>query len=213
MPTAALLLSALLLLVAGIHRRGHRLPTALVLGVAVVGGTFQVGHTVEHGLQVAAWAAAPSDPPWLSPWAGALRDALVGARPALGTEVLHLLGNLLALAGVLAATRLAARGPARPRRPALLRAAAVLQFGHVVEHVALTAGVAVVGHPVGLSTGFGLVGAGPGPTATRVLLHFAVNAAVTGAVLLGVGRASSQGRGDGGDVTVDPAVLGRSSAG
>ena len=82
-------------------------------GLLAVGAgalTFQVVHAAEHVLQMGYWAMHPREAPWLTPWAATARDGLAsfcsllgssgGAK--LGSEVLHLAGNLIFLAGLAA---------------------------------------------------------------------------------------------------------------
>lgn len=161
------------------HQRGPVL--ALVAGAGL---TFQVVHAVEHVAQAAAWALQPSQPPWLTPWAAAGRDVLaVGGDAAVGNELLHLLGNVIFLAGLVALAGLARRRDSRSRA---LRVAVAIQGVHVAEHVALTGSVLVGDRPIGITTLFGLLDPGPALWTLRVGAHFALNTVATVAAGLAV---------------------------
>lgn len=158
--------------------RTHPSRRRSVLGVIAVGCLgFQLVHGLEHVAQVVAWIAAPDKPPFLTPWAVVGRDALaVDGDMALGNELLHLFGNLVFAAGLLALGWLA-----RPARSwsRSLSVAVVVQGLHVAEHVALTVTAAWVGTAIGLTTLFGILDAGPGLWTLRVLAHFVLNAVAT----------------------------------
>lgn len=144
--------------------------------VAAAGIGFQVGHFVEHLAQLGYWAAHPSEAPWLTPWAAAGRDVLTfGGPPTTGVEVLHLLGNLIFLVGVVGLW-MYARGRVGGSRP--LRAALWLQGFHVGEHVLLTSTWLVTGSALGTSTLFGALD-GAALSGYRVWWHFIVNLAAT----------------------------------
>ena len=70
---------------------------------------FQVVHVIEHGLQVAVWAGEPGARPWISPWAAETATGVghwcsilapASSPNPLGTELLHLYGNVIFLAGL-----------------------------------------------------------------------------------------------------------------
>ena len=92
--------------------------------VAVGGLTFQAVHGFEHAVQFARWLGSPASPPWMSSWALAGRDGLAaafGPSPMVGMELLHLIGNAIFLAGLLALRRVppaAERAVAVGARPA-----------------------------------------------------------------------------------------------
>ena len=142
------------------------------LGVA--GLAFQVGHFGEHLAQFGYWVLHPTATPWLSPWAIASRDVL-SADPAFGVELLHLVGNVVFLLGLLLLMRLPAAH--RIHNP-MLRTAAALQLVHVAEHVLLTLTRAWTGSAIGFSTAFGYLQGGQ-LSSYRVLWHFVVNLIVT----------------------------------
>ena len=65
---------------------------------------FQAFHVLEHGIQIGYWFGHPQAAPFLTPWAVVGRDVLaapLGRGPARGAELLHLVGNLLFLGGLL----------------------------------------------------------------------------------------------------------------
>lgn len=157
--------------------------------LAVAGGlVFQALHAVEHLAQLGMWLLHPLAPPYFTPWALAGRDglAVVAGGAGAGSELLHLIGNLVFLAALLGlrlvdATdgRLGVRPLSLPRERTVRRAT-VVQSVHVIEHLVLTFAVMLTGTPVGVSTLFGLLEAGtPGATALRVLFHFTLNAVPT----------------------------------
>lgn len=153
-----------------------------VLLVAAGGLLFQVLHVLEHVLQLGYWVAHPLEAPWLTPWAVTGRDVLamtVDGHAAGGNELLHLLGNLIFFGGLVALAAWRARtGRVAGRRA--LGWALGLQGFHVVEHLLLVATWTFTGQATGVTTLFGLLEAGTVPgDATRVLSHFALNAAAT----------------------------------
>lgn len=156
-----------------------------VLGVAAAGGLgFQLIHVLEHAVQAGAWVLAPTEPPFLTPWAVVGRDALaVGGDAALGNELLHLLGNLVFLVGLVAFGRVAGSTTSPPRA---LHVGLAVQGAHVAEHAALTITAAITGRALGVTTLFGLLDAGPLLWSLRVVAHFALNAVATAAAVLAV---------------------------
>lgn len=158
-----------------------------VLLVAAGGLLFQVVHALEHVLQLGYWVAHPLEAPWLTPWAAAGRDTLavaVDGHAAGGNELLHLLGNLIFLGGLVALavwrTRTARAGGGRT-----LRWAFGTQGLHVAEHMLLVATWALAGQATGVTTLFGALEAGTAPAhSVRVLSHFALNAVATWAAVV-----------------------------
>lgn len=139
----------------------------------------QAAHVFEHLLQFGYWVIHPSQPPWMTPWAMWLhRPLMVDGSMALGVELLHLFGNTVFFAGLVAlAVWYAAYGyRIRDCRP--LGIALAVQGVHLVEHVVLTITAAWAGTSVGVSTLFGLVD-GPVMTSWRVWFHFGINAVAT----------------------------------
>lgn len=147
--------------------------------VAVAGIGFQVFHFLEHVAQLAYWALHPAEPPWLTPWAEAGRDALAfGGDHGTGAELLHLIGNVIFLVGLLA-LRVYVRSPAGPaRRPRTLGLVLRLQGFHVGEHVLLTASWVLGGRALGFSTLFGAFSE-PWLVAYRLWWHFLINLIAT----------------------------------
>lgn len=184
-----------------------------VAAIVAVGGLgFQVFHLVEHLVQAVVWISSPDQPPFLTPWAIAGRDLLaIAGDTALGIELLHLVGNVIFLAGLVALRVLARHRSSRVRG---LSGALGVQLVHVVEHVMLTASTALLGMAVGITTAFGALEPGQTLWTVRVLGHFTLNAAATGAALIAVRSFLQPGHG----VTSLPhtptttAVLSRSAA-
>lgn len=155
----------------------HDKITRVLKYVAVGALVFQAVHFFEHLAQVGYWVAHPLEAPWLTPWAAEGRDALaIGGELALGNELLHLIGNLVFLGGVVALVAYCQRR-GRGMLPGL-RVALLLQGFHVIEHMALTATSAIYGKAIGLSTFLGLVG-GPVMTSYRVWFHLLINLVAT----------------------------------
>lgn len=145
--------------------------------VAVGALAFQAVHLIEHAAQLGYWSLHPERPPWLTPWAVEGRDALaVGGHTMLGNELLHLMGNLIFLAGLLGLAALLIDRPFHGKRS--LRFALAIQGIHVVEHVLLTMTTVFFGKAIGVTTAFGFF-TGVGLTSLRVWAHFAINLVAT----------------------------------
>lgn len=186
MPNALLTMSVPAAGIAGLllvwrHRPQQR-PVLLAV-VAAAGLGFQAFHFVEHLVQAVAWTMEPGRAPFLSSLAITGRDALaVGGHTQLGEELLHLMGNAIFLAGLLGFTALVGHHGARAGPS--LRLAFAIQAVHVIEHLVLTATVALIGRAVGVTTLFGLLQPGPVLWTVRPAAHLALNA--VGTVLAGV---------------------------
>lgn len=165
-----------------------RTRTGVLLLVAGAALAFQMFHLAEHVLQAGYWLSHPSEAPWLTPWAGAGRDVLAGVAGGsadTGAELLHLVGNTIFLAGLLAAVAVVRRGDAGPS--VWLRRATMVQTAHVAEHVALTTTLVLGGRAVGATTLLGLLAPGTAVLhTTRVWSHFAINAVATVLAVLAV---------------------------
>ena len=153
-------------------------------GLIVVGLVGQVGHVQEHVAQVGYWVGHPDAPGWMTPWGSSLARGfgrVDTTKPSLGMEILHLTGNLVFLAGLVAAMLITRRARAtRARRWA--RMGTWMQGLHGLEHLSLTLSVAL-GAPraVGVSTWFGVMHPGPGLWTYRIWWHFIAN--VVGTVI------------------------------
>ena len=180
---AALCALLLFTLCWGLFARGER---QRVLLTGVVFGTvgFQVFHLLEHGLQLGYWALNPKEKPWLTPWAETGVDGLAywcstwpgkGAAGARGGELLHLVGNSIFFAGVVAMLALAL---AAGLRSSTVRGTVIFQGLHLVEHLVLTLTLFVSGSAWGASTMFGRW-TGSELSSHRVWWHFTVNAIAT----------------------------------
>lgn len=148
--------------------------------MAVAGIGFQVFHFVEHVAQLGYWTAHPGHPPWLTPWAEAGRDALAfGGDPGTGSELLHLIGNVIFLVGLVALLGHVRGLAGVPRAPRPLGLALGVQAFHVAEHVLLTSSWVLSGKALGFST---LFGAFPGSWVVtyRLWWHFLINLIATG---------------------------------
>jgi hypothetical protein len=147
----------------------------------------QLGHVQEHFAQVGYWLGHPNAPGWMTPWGTALADGFGQVdhmKPTLGMEILHFVGNLLFLAGivgVMLVTHRAVRSTARR----WAKMGVWMQGIHGVEHLVLMLSV-WLGAPraIGLSTWFGLLEPGPGLSTYRVWWHFVAN--VVGSVIFGL---------------------------
>lgn len=166
--------------VAVLTRTRHRRPPwayRLALAVTAVGLVGQIGHVQEHVAQVIYWLWHPHEPGWMTPLGDSLARGygqLTGTDPAVGMEVLHLVGNFIFLAGLVGAV-LATRHMASSSAHRWARMGVIMQGIHGLEHVALTVTAAAGLPPVGLSTWFGLLDAGPGLWTYRVWWHFLAN--------------------------------------
>lgn len=150
---------------------------------AMGAAAFQVLHALEHVLQFGYWVGHPSEPPWMTPWAmvgmHAFADLGDPSPLALGTELLHLVGNSIFLVGVLTLALLVRILAPGSRAARTTRLTLYLQGFHVLEHVALTLSFVWVGKAMGLSTFCGLVDPGPLLWTYRVWWHFLINAVAT----------------------------------
>jgi hypothetical protein len=114
----------------------------------------------------------------MTPWGDGLARGfgrIDTARPALGMEILHLVGNMIFLAGLVGVLVLTCRAPGvRARRWG--RMGVLMQGLHGLEHLTLTLSV-WFGAPraIGVSTWFGLMHPGPGLWTYRVWWHFLAN--------------------------------------
>ena len=147
----------------------------IIRDIAVAALVFQVVHFVEHVAQLGYWMSHPAEAPWLTPWAIAGRDApIVDGTPASGNELLHLVGNLIFLAGLIALAALVWRMGRSSKDIPYLKPALWLQGIHVIEHVLLTGTYLAAGKAIGFTTLFGLA-QGPFGSGLRVWAHFLLN--------------------------------------
>ncbi|MGH3992106.1 MAG: DUF6008 family protein, partial [Pseudonocardiaceae bacterium] len=164
------------------------------LGLGAAAGAaaaFQVGHFVEHIAQAGHWLTHPGERPWMTPWGAALAAGLArldAHNPAQGMELLHLIGNAIFLAGVLALVLVARTVAAGGAAHRAARWCLWVQGAHVIEHMLLTATVATGGKAIGLSTMFGMLDPGPALWTYRIWWHFAVNLVATALVLVAIRR-------------------------
>ncbi|MGI8694126.1 MAG: DUF6008 family protein [Geodermatophilaceae bacterium] len=90
-------------------KRGFGTRTQWLVGGVIAVLIFQVVHSAEHVAQATYWLFNPTMPPWMSAWAMGATNGLAsvsGGTPALGMELLHLIGNGIFLGGLLLALRL-----------------------------------------------------------------------------------------------------------
>lgn len=146
--------------------------------VIIVGVVGQIGHLQEHFAQVGYWLGHPDAPAWMTPWATGLAkgyEQIDPSRPTLGMEILHLIGNLIFLAG-LAAVMVITRRARDTRARYWGRLGMWVQGLHGLEHLSLTLSVWFgATRAIGLSTWFGLVQPGIGLTTYRIWWHFTAN--------------------------------------
>lgn len=156
----------------------------MVATAAGLGLIFQIGHFAEHTFQFAVWVLGDfsnicgRNTPWMSSWANGLVQK-IGAvftsadaqrRMMLGMEVLHLIGNSIFLAGLVALYYCV---PSKWVRWALY-----IETFHLYEHVSLTATAYFLGKPIGMSTLFGavnVIGEREFAVGCRVTWHFVMN--------------------------------------
>ena len=151
--------------------------------VAMAMLVFQLVHFVEHVAQLGYWAMHTSSAPWLTPWATAGRELLViDGTHASGNELLHLVGNLIFLVGILALVGLVFRARQSTGEIPFLKPALLLQGAHVIEHVLLTGTYLAIGEAIGFTTLFGLADGAFG-SGLRVWAHFLLNLVATYFVL------------------------------
>lgn len=168
------------------NRRGNRLlASELISRIAIGTIIFQIGHVLEHSVQLGYWLGHPFSPPYMSPIAAASSAGLAtfvghAGSMTVGMEVLHLTGNSIFWLGLLAWRQ-------RSDHPYVTLSYRLQSF-HMVEHIALTATILLTGHAIGLSTVFGFGDSLPAPwgPAIRVWFHFLMNLVVTVAVLLAI---------------------------
>lgn len=163
------------------HRRSVSARTfRTITYIAVAGVAFQVFHFIEHIAQLGYWFIHPLEKPWLTPWAAVGRDALAaGGNAGTGTELLHLIGNVIFFVGLVGMCMVANSKHKSINDFASLKKGVQWQGFHVVEHVALTTTWLIYGKAIGVSTLFGLVGAGPFLSSYRVWWHFSINLIAT----------------------------------
>jgi hypothetical protein len=149
--------------------------SAGLIGIGIVG---QIGHLQEHVAQAAYWIAHPNAKPWMTPWGDSLARGfgqINTSKPSLGTEILHLVGNFIFLAGIVGIALITAR--ARQTRAHKWGKMGVWMQGiHGVEHAVLTLSVALgASRAIGLSTWFGALSVGPGLWTYRIWWHTIAN--------------------------------------
>ncbi|HEY1571955.1 MAG TPA: DUF6008 family protein [Pseudonocardiaceae bacterium] len=155
--------------------------------VIVLGVIGQIGHLQEHVAQVGYWVGHPEAAAWMTPWGSALAmgfEPVDPARPTLGMEILHFVGNCIFLAGLVALMVITSRARAtKARRWAKM--GVWMQGIHGLEHLSLMLSVWLgAKQAIGLSTWFGLLDPGPGAITYRVWWHFIAN--VIGSVIFAI---------------------------
>jgi Family of unknown function (DUF6008) len=149
------------------------------IGVIALGVVGQIGHFQEHVAQAGYWLAHPNAQPWMTPWATGLANGfgrVDTSKPALGMEILHLIGNFIFLAGLAGVVVITRRAP-QTRTRVWGRMGVWMQGIHGLEHLALTVSVALgASQAIGLSTWFGLIDPGPGLWTFRIWWHLIANA-------------------------------------
>jgi len=159
--------------------------TLIAAVVATLGMLFQIGHFAEHAFQFVVWILGDlsnicgRDTAWMSPWATELVNRIgtglfptfdAPRRMMLGMEVLHLIGNSIFLAALVALYYCV--------RSKWARWAIYIETFHLYEHIMLTVSAYYVGKPIGLSTLFGgtsVIGGREFAVGFRVTWHFVMN--------------------------------------
>ncbi len=148
------------------------------VGVIVLGVLGQIGHLQEHVAQAGYWVAHPNAKPWMTPWGTGLANGfgqVDTAKPSLGMEILHLIGNFIFLAG-LAGIMLVTKRTAHTMSRKWGRMGMWMQGIHGLEHLSLTLSVAFgAKQAIGLSTWFGALQNGPGLWTYRIWWHAIAN--------------------------------------
>jgi len=150
-----------------------------VRNLTVAALVFQGVHFVEHTAQLIYWLFHPTQMPWMTPWAIAGRDLLaVDGTPRGGTEILHLLGNVIFFGGLIGMVLIAGYAGYKMKRVPYLREAVILQGFHVAENVLLTVSYLTWGTVIGVTTVFGAA-SGVFESSLRVWSHFLLNLVAT----------------------------------
>jgi hypothetical protein len=149
--------------------------TGAVIVIGIIG---QIGHLQEHVAQAGYWVGHPEAPAWMTPWGSGLAagfQMVDTSIPTLGMEILHFIGNLIFLAGLVAIMVITTRARnTKARRWAKM--GVWMQGIHGLEHLSLMLSVWLgAKHAIGLSTWFGLLDPGPGATTYRIWWHFIAN--------------------------------------
>ncbi|MBO0611089.1 DUF6008 family protein [Myceligenerans salitolerans] len=157
-------------------------------GIVVLGVVGQIGHMLEHVAQAGYWIMRPYEPAWMTPWGTGLANGfgvVDPTKPSLGMEILHFVGNMLFLAGIVGVVQLTRRVTYRSTARRCARMGVWMQGIHGVEHLALMLSV-WLGAPtaIGLSTWFGLIDPGVALSTHRIWWHFLAN--VLGSAIFGL---------------------------
>ncbi|MFE7134294.1 DUF6008 family protein [Streptomyces sp. NPDC057638] len=157
-------------------------------GLIALGVIGQIGHFQEHVAQAGYWIANPYSPSWMTPWANSIARGMGEidmTKPGLGMEILHLTGNFIFLAGLVGIVQITARAGRDLTSRTWARMGVWMQGLHGVEHIILTASVALgASRAIGLSTWFGAIDPGPALVTYRVWWHFVAN--LIGTAILGL---------------------------
>jgi hypothetical protein len=175
--------AVLTLMVADRHGRGRQVYRGATV-VVLIGIVGQLGHLQEHVAQVGYWVQHPNSKPWMTPWGDGLArgfGAVDTSHPALGMEILHFVGNMVFLAGMVGVLVVTCRAPQVKARK-WGRMGVWMQGLHGLEHLSLMLSV-WLGAPraIGVSTFFGVMAPGPGLWTYRIWWHFLAN--VLGSVI------------------------------
>ncbi|MFJ6215832.1 DUF6008 family protein [Streptomyces sp. NPDC092296] len=160
----------------------------LAIGLLALGVVGQAGHLQEHVAQAGYWIAHPNAPSWMTPWGDGLARGMGQVDPSkatLGMEILHLVGNLIFLAGLVGVALVTRDATRHPTSRKWAKMGVWMQGIHGLEHLSLTLSVAFgAQRAIGLSTWFGTLEPGAGLTTYRVWWHFVAN--VVGSVIFGL---------------------------
>lgn len=146
--------------------------TILVVTLAFI---FQIAHFFEHIAQFFVWLFGPKDVVYMTPWAVDLVDWIAGmfsGKPEflarkIGLEILHLVGNLIFLVGIIFYFRF--------NKNRGVKIAFWFQLFHVFEHFILTISTLTLGYPIGFSTLFGANISVKFSVSYRIIWHFVFN--------------------------------------
>ncbi|WP_123812993.1 DUF6008 family protein [Myceligenerans xiligouense] len=180
--------AAIVVLAVSHRRRVETWMLRTATGIVLLGVIGQIGHMLEHVAQAGYWIMNPYAPAWMTPWGTGLANGfgvVDPTKPSLGMEILHFVGNMLFLAGIVGVMQLTRRVTYRSTARKCATMGVWMQGIHGVEHLVLMLSV-WLGAPtaIGLSTWFGLIDPGVALSTHRIWWHFLAN--VLGSAIFGL---------------------------